>query len=322
MTRMLRAALAALAIAALPGATEAAWPERPVRVVVPFAPGGGTDLVGRLVAGALQDRLGQPFVVENHPGAGGTIGTATVARAAPDGYTLVIGFIATHAIGPALYPHAGYDPVRDFTCVATLAVAPNILVVHSSVPAQDARELAALARGRPDALAYGSAGIGSPAHLTGLLFARAIGASVQHVPYRGGAPAVADLVAGRLQFMFAGPVETLPHVREGRLRALGVSTPQRSTLVPDLPTMAEAGIPDVVLQQWFVLCAPSGTPAPILARLTEATDAALAEPTLRQRLIAAGLEPAEARGEAAQRFVAEEAERWGALVRSAGLKAE
>ncbi|WP_439577707.1 Bug family tripartite tricarboxylate transporter substrate binding protein [Elioraea sp.] len=322
MNAVFRVAMLALAVMALPGAPAAAWPERPVRLIVPFAPGGGTDLLGRSVAASLQDRLGQPFVVENRPGAGGTIGTASVARAAPDGYTLVVGFIATHAIGPALYPNAGYDPVRDFACVATLATAPNILVVHPTVPAQDARMLASLARERPDSLAYGSAGIGSPAHLTGLLFARATAVSVQHVPYRGGAPAVADLVAGRLQFMFAGPVETLPHVREGRLRALAVTTPHRSALAPDLPTMTEAGIPEVVLQQWFVLCAPAGTGAAILARLTAATDAALADAALRQRLTAAGLEPAAERGEAAQRFVAEEAARWGALVRSAGLKLE
>jgi tripartite-type tricarboxylate transporter receptor subunit TctC len=291
---------------------------------VPFAAGGGTDAAARLVAMPLGEALGQPVVVENRPGAGGTTGSDLVAKAAPDGYTLVLGTNATHAAAPGLYrDRLTYDPVQDFTAIGPVAEAPSVLVVHPSLPVASVPELIAYLRARSGAVAYGSAGSGSPAHLSAQLFQRLTGTVLLHVPYRGGAPAVTDLVAGRLGLMFAGPVETLPQVRAGALRALAVTTGERFPGLPDLPTVAEAGMPGYALAQWFGLFGPTGLPAAVTAKLAEALRQAVASPAAAERLATLGMAPVQATDPAAYAaFVGRERDTWSRLAVEAGAQVD
>ena len=219
------------------------YPTRPVRWIVPFAPSGPTDIMSRAVAEKLSQRLGQPFVVDNRAGAGGNIGAEVVSKAAPDGYTLMIGHVGTHAINSALYTKLAFDPVRDFTPITLIATLPLALVVHAGVPVKNAKELIAYAKARPGQLNFASAGNGGPTHLTGELFKSSAGIEIVHVPYKGNAAALTDLVAGRMQMMFSNMLTSMPHVRAGKLRAIGISSPKRSPQAPDLPTIAESGVP-------------------------------------------------------------------------------
>ncbi|HET6802785.1 MAG TPA: tripartite tricarboxylate transporter substrate binding protein, partial [Casimicrobiaceae bacterium] len=242
------------------------FPAKPSRLVVPFPPGGPLDVIGRLIAQRLGDRWGQNVVVENKPGAGGNIGADFVAKAVPDGYTVVMGALSTHAVNPSLYPNMPYDAVRDFVPITRVAITPNVLVVHPSVPAASAKELIAYAKSHAGELNFGSGSNGSAGHLAGELFKVETGTDVMHIPYKGGAPALQALLAGATQFMFDNLANAMPHVKAGKLRALAVTTAQRSKLAPDIPTMAEAGLAGFDISTWFGLFAPRATPREIVQK--------------------------------------------------------
>ncbi|SHJ40605.1 Tripartite-type tricarboxylate transporter, receptor component TctC [Roseomonas rosea] len=304
------------------GPARAEWPDRPVRIIVPFAPGGSSDLIARLIGTELQTRLGQPVVVENRGGANGAIGMAAVAQSPADGYTLVQGHIGTHAITPAIMRSPGYSTLRDFTTVAVPATSSSVLVVPQASPVRNLKGLLDLARARPGGLSYGSPGVGSPSHVTVVLLSKMTGISAQHVPYRGGGPAVTDLVAGTLDFMFAGPSEVLAQVQSGRLRALATTGEQRSPGSPDLPTVAEAGVPGFRFTVWHALSARAGTPAAPLERLRQEVAAILGTDAIQARLRGVGLEPGSSDAAAGDAMVRGEVTRWGTLVHEAGIQVD
>lgn len=307
----------ALAIAA-PGRAQEA---RPLRIVVPFPPGGSVDLVSRIVQPRLAERLGRPVVIENRTGASGMIGSAVVAQAAPDGSTVVWGNIATHGINVAIYERMAYDPVADFAPVTLACAISFMLVVHPSVPARSVRELVELSK-RPDArLSYGSAGSGSLPHLLTEMLKSATGATLEHVPYRGGGPMLIDLVAGTIHAVFADVPSLLPHVRAGAVRALAVAGAERSALLPDLPTVAET-YPGVSGTAWHGVFAPARTPPEAVAALNAALVGVLREPEIRERLLASGAEPIASTPEELRRFQAEEIAKWRTIARAVGAKAE
>ena len=314
------------AIAALPAARSAAaqggWtPDRPIRLVVPFAPGGSTDVTARLVAEAIAPRLGQPVVIENRPGAGGNIGSESVARAAPDGHTLVMGTSSTHATNPALYRNLPYQPLRDFAPVAQVAFIPNLLVVHPDVPARDLPALIALGKARPGSLNFGNAGSGTSQHLSAAMIASRAGIEVTHVAYRGGAPAVTDLLGGKIQAMAAPLVEVIAHVQAGRLRALAITTARRSSLLPDVPTIAET-IPGFEVALWNGIFAPAGTPPAAVQRISTAIAEALRTEEMRARLAQQGSEPVGSTPAQFTAFIAAEIPKWAELVRISGATVE
>jgi tripartite-type tricarboxylate transporter receptor subunit TctC len=261
------------------------WPDRPVRIVVPFTPGGSSDIIARALAAELQDAFGQPFVVENRGGAGGTIGTELVAHAPPDGYTLLMGHIGTLAVNPSLYRNLSYDTVTSFAPVVLAAVVPNVMVVNPrKVEARSIAELIALAKRRPRALTYGSGGNGSAAHTAMAAFCLATGTEMEHVPYRGTAPMMNDLIGGNIDLTFTGGPPILPPVRAGMLRALGVSSDHRLAGAPDIPTVAEGGVPGFQANQWYGMVAPASTPRPIVERLNAECTRILRGEKLRPRL--------------------------------------
>jgi len=266
------------------------WPSRPVHLVVPYAPGGPVDLSARLIAPKLQQALGQPVVVENKPGAGGNIGADFVAKSSPDGHTLVMGAIATHAINPALYPKLAYDPVRDFRHIALLVQVPNVLVVNNELPARSVAELVALAKRQPGKLDFASGSTGSTGHLAGELFKQMTGTELVHVPYKGSAPAVADLLAGRVHLMFDNLASAAPNIQAGKLRALAVTTVRRSSFLPELPTLDESGLKGFEMTTWWGLMAPAKTPQPVVDRISQEALRAIESPDLRERWRAMGSE--------------------------------
>ena len=283
-------ALAAAALAAVPADAAAQdWPSRPVHLVVPYAPGGPVDLSARLLAPKLQQALGQPVVVENKPGAGGNIGADYVAKSAPDGYTLVVGAIATHAINPALYPKLPYDPLRDFRHVALLVQVPNVLVVNNEVAARSVTELIGLLKAKPGRLDFASGSTGSTGHLAGELFKQMTGTYMVHIPYKGAAPAVVDLLAGRVHLMFDNLASALPNIQSGKVRALAVTTISRSAFVPELPTLHEAGLKGFDMTTWWGLMAPAKTPQPVVDRLAREVARALPELGERWRTMGSGI---------------------------------
>lgn len=319
-----RQVLAALAAApfGLAAAATAGFPDRPLRIVVPFTPGGSSDVLARAIATELGRSLGQAIVIENVPGAGGSLGADKVAKSPADGYTLLMGHIGTLAVNPALYPKLGYDPVRSFAPVAWVARVPNILVVHPSVPAKDLREFIALAKAQPGKLAYGSGGNGSAAHTTMEYLKLQAGISLLHIPYRGTAPSVTDLLAGQVQALFTGVPALLPHIRAGKMRALAVSSPQHLAVLPEVPTVAESGVPGTKgfeADQWHGIVAPAGTPAEIVARLNQDINKALASQEVRQRLASEGAEPTPATPQAFGELIAREIPRWDKVVKSARI---
>jgi len=295
-------------------------PPRPVRMVVPYAPGGTTDILARILAEHFQAEFGQPLVVDLRPGAGGTIGTAQVAQAAPDGTTLVMGTPGTHATATALYPNLPYDPIRDFAPVMLVANVPNIVIVNPALPIRSIAELIAAARARPGSINYGSAGNGATTHLSGELFRLMTGAEIVHVPYRGSGAALIDLQAGQIQLMFENLPGAIQHVREGRLRALAVTSPRRAKATPDLPTVAEAGVPGYAVVSWFAVFAPAGTPASVVARLNQGLRRIMAIPAVRQRMEGLGAEPADGPPEELARLVAEERARWTRVIQDAQIR--
>jgi tripartite-type tricarboxylate transporter receptor subunit TctC len=287
MKRMIMLAIAAsLAFAGAARAQDTDYPTRPVRVIVPYPAGGLVDLITRVVTERMAASLGQPFTIESRAGANGTIATASVAHADPDGYTLLM-ITDSHGVNPLFYKSLSYDSVKDFAPIGLIAKSPMVLTVHVSVPARTVAELIALARAEPGKLTYGSIGVGSASHLAGELFKVRAGVDLTHVPYRGGAPAVNDLIAGHLKTMFLTPVSGLPHIRSGRLAPLAIAAPQRFELMPEVPTMAEAGVP-LEAAYWVGMAAPAATPRAAIARLEKALSAAVAAPETQKRLTEMG----------------------------------
>ena len=297
------------------------WPGRPLRLVVPFAPGGASDLLARLLAERLAAVLGQPIVVENRPGAGATIGANAVAKAAPDGLTLLYGTPGPQIVNPSLMPSLPYDPERDFSPIVSLVTTPNLLVVHPSLPVRTVAELIALARARPGQLTFGSSGIGASSHLAGEMLKQMSGVDIIHVPFRGSGPAIQELLAARLSFL----IDTLLLFNEyraaGTLRAIAVSTPGKSSLMPDLPTIAET-LPGFDAAAFNYLAAPAGTPAAVIARLNHEVNAILADPGFGRRLGELGLEPIGGTTEATAATIRTEAARWRGVIVAAGVKVE
>jgi tripartite-type tricarboxylate transporter receptor subunit TctC len=290
--------------------------------VVPFTPGGSTDILARLVGQKLGEAFGQQVIIDNRPGAGGNIGVELVARAAPDGYTLVMGHIGTFGVNPTLYPKLPYDPIKDFQPITLFAKVPNMLAVNVSLPVKSVKELIALAKARPGALNYGSGGNGSAAHLATEYFKLLTRTDIQHIPYKGTAPAITDLIAGQVSMAITGVPPLLPHVKSGRLRALAVGTPQRLPLLPALPTIAEAGVPGYEATQWYGVLAPALTPKEIVARLHAEIVSALQRPEVRERLASEAAEPVGNTPEQFQSFIKAEIARWAPVVKASGARAD
>lgn len=298
------------------------YPEKTIRIIVPYSPGGTADMLARTMGQKMAESLGQQVIIDNRPGAGGNIGADLAAKAAPDGYTMLMGTVATHAINPNLYPKMPYDAAKDFAPIVLVATLPNLLVVNPSVPARNVKELIALAKAKPGELAFASAGNGTSQHLSGELFKKMTGVDMTHVPYKGSAPAVTDLVGGQVQLMFDNIPSSLPQVRAGKLRALAVTGPRRSPVLPDLPTVSEAGLTGFSMTSWFALFAPAGTPAKILLRLNKAAGRAIASKELRQQWMAQGIEPAGGTSEQLDAFRRIEAPKWEKIVRDSGARVE
>ena len=299
----------------------AQYPAKPIRMIVPYPPGGPVDIIARPVAQKLTEAWAQPAILDARPGGGATIGSDLVAKAPPDGYTLLL-TTAQHVINPAVYPKLPFDTARDFAAVSMLVAAPLILVTHPSLPVKNVRELVALARARPGQLLYGSAGNGSAFHMAGELFKLMAQVDMTHVPYKGGAPATADLVGGHVSLVFNSIVVAIPHVQSGRIRALGVTTAKRSSLVPELPTMAETGLPGYDVETWYGALAPAATPRDIVEKLSAEIDRILKQPDLRERMRAQG---AEVRGGKPEDFAARitgDIAKWAKVIKAAGIKGE
>lgn len=318
MARLLAAALLA---AAVPGALAQSWPAKPVRIVVPYPPGGPVDVSARLLAPKLQEALGQPFIVENKPGAGGNIGADFVAKSAPDGYTLGMGAIATHAINPALMPNVPYDPIRDFRHLALVVQVPNVLVVNNELPVKSVAELVAYAKARPGKLDFASGSTGSTGHLAGELFKQMTGTYMVHIPYKGAPAAVADLLAGRVHLMFDNLSSALPNVKSGKVRALAVTTLTRSAALPDLPTLDESGLKGFDMTTWWGLMGPAGMSPEVVQRLSAAILKAMDAPDVKTRLRAMGMEGTSVRTpEQFTAFVDTERKLYARLVKQSGAK--
>ena len=317
MIRLVRTAAIACATVLALGAQAETYPNRPVKIIVPFAPGGFTDVVARILQTQLAAALGQPVVIENKPGAGSTIGTGEVARAKPDGYTLAM-VSTTHTITPSIYKKMPYDAIADFTPVMKLAEGPYVLVVNPSLPARSVRELVALAKAEPGRIDYASSGNGSSQHLVGALFAQMAGVKLNHVPYKGSGQAMQDLVGGQVKVSFVGGPNAVPYLANGRLRALGVTTRKRSADLPDIPSIDEAGIPGFDATLWLGLLAPPGTPVEIVSTLREAVTRALSTPEARKLVNSAGVDVALSSPEEFAALLKSEVERWGKVVKATG----
>ena len=313
----------ALVLAASALQAHAQYPSRAVRVMVGFAPGGPNDIIARAYGARLAEALGQPFVVENRTGAAGNLAAEAVARAAPDGYTLMLGSTGTNAVNPSLYANLPFDLVRDLTPVSVVATSPSALAVHPKVPVQSVRELIALAKSQPGKLTYASAGSGSSQHLSAELFKQAAGVDIVHVPYKGAAPGITDLLAGQVDMSFAPVANVVPHAKAGKLRLLALTGASRSDFAPGVPTMAESGLPGFDVTTWYAMFATAGTAAETVQRLNAELQKIARIPQLREQLTNMGIDatasasPAEARA-----YRDGEAERWGKLVRALGVKAE
>jgi tripartite-type tricarboxylate transporter receptor subunit TctC len=317
-----RGAVAALALGLAGGAFAQAWPSRPIRLVVPFPAGGSTDIVGRLIGDKLSQGLGQPVVVDNRCGAGGTTGSDLVAKSPADGYTIVMATSSTHAIAASLYPKLPYDPVRDFAPITLVGTATILMVVHPSVPAQNVGEFIALAKSKPGQIMFGSTGNGSVSHLTAEYFKSMAGVELQHVPYKGDSPMTIDLVAGRVQLAFGTAVAFLPYVQGGKLNALAVTDAKPSPVAPKLPTVAASGLPGFEALQWFGLLAPAGTPADIVNRIQQETAKALNSPTVKQQLVSQGAIPGGNTPAEFAKHIADEHVKWAKVVKASGAKVD
>ena len=306
------------------GAHAAEWPDRPIRLVVPFPPGGINDLVARIAGNKLTELLQQAVIIDNRVGAGGTIGMGIAARSNADGYTLAFGATSTVAVSPALYKDLSYDPVKAFAPIAPIAAVPSVMLVGAAVPATSMKELIALARARPGTLNYASAGAGTSQHMGAELLKTMAKIDMVHVPYKGGAAAMTDLIGGQVQLMIEPLPTAMPHIRSGKTRALGVTSPARLPILPDTPTIAEAaGLPSYELMIWFGLLAPAGTPAPIVQRLNREIARANVSPDVRERFAQQGAEPASTQTpEQFGTFIRGEIKRWAEVVRVSGARVD
>ena len=299
-----------------------AYPAKPIHFIVPYPAGGPLDTVARLLGAKLSESTKQPVVVDNKPGAGGNIGADFVAKSAPDGYTILMGAVATHAINPTLYASIPYDPVRDFIPVTQVASTPNVLVVNPSVPASNVREFIAYAKANPGKLNFGSGSTGSAGHLAGELFDTMAGVKMVHVPYKGAGPAMQDLIGGQIQLMFDNLASSLGQIKAGRVKALAVTTARRTALAPELPTIAESGLPGFDISTWFGIFLPAKTPQPIVDKLHSEFTRALAAPDVREKMLQLGAEPVGNRPEEFAAFIKSEADKYAKLVKASGAKAD
>ena len=299
-----------------------AYPVRPVRLIVPYPPGGGNDTLARLFGQKLTESWGQQIVIDNRPGAGTLIGTQLAARAAPDGYTLLLSSIATHAVAPNLYRNPGYDPLKDFTPVTLLAVAPTVLCVNTAIPAKSVQELIALAKAKPGELKFASGGSGTAPHMAGEIFANMTGIRLLHVPYKGGGPAIAGLIGGETSMMFDTAASILPHVKGGKLRALAIARASRLPDYPDLPMFTEAGVKGYEVNAWYSVHAPAGVPRDIVVKVNRELLRILELPDIRDRLKQLGSEGAGSTPEAFDRFVRAESAKYAKAIKDAGVKVE
>ena len=308
--------------AAVAAAASAGWPNKPIKFIVPFPPGGGADAMARVIATELSRTLGQQFVIENRGGGGGTIGVAAGMKAAPDGYTVFLGATGALAISPTLVPNLPYDPTRDMAPISKLAISPLVLTVPLNSPIKTLADFLAAGRQKPSALSYGTAGNGTAHHLGGELLKQMSGIDMTHVPYKGSGPASVDVLAGQIPAAIIDTTAALPHVRAGKLRAIGSMGERRTSLAPDIPTLAEQGLPGYDAGGWFVLGAPAGTPLEIIRRINAATVAALAQPEVRERTIASGNEPISSTPEELGAFIRNELAKNARVIKAAGIKAD
>ena len=315
-------AVAATLAAAASEASAQAYPNRPVRILVPLPAGAGVDIVARMLGLPLTDLWGQATVVDNRPGAGGTIACELAAKAAPDGYTLLLGNISTFAMAPSLYKKVNYDPVQSFAPITLVNTCANVLVAHPSVPAATTQALIALAKAKPGQINYASAGSGTSPHLAAELFKSMAGVDLVHVPYKGSPQALTDLLGGQTQIMFASLVSALPHIRQARLRALGVTSLKRAAALPDLPAISEAGLRGYDVSVWMGIVAPAGTPPAIIAQLNRQIAALLQSPDIRERLAVQGLEAASNSPAEFRTYIASEVRKWAVVIKQAGVVAD
>jgi tripartite-type tricarboxylate transporter receptor subunit TctC len=313
---LLAAALTSFHAGALP------YPSKPIRFVVPYPVGGPLDTVARLLAQRVSDRIKQPIIIDNKAGAGGNIGADLVAKAPPDGYTLLMGAVATHAINPTLYTSIPYDAGKDFLPVTQIASTPNVLVVNPSLPVHDVREFIAYAKANPGKLNFGSGSTGSAGHLAGELFKSMAGVDMTHVPYKGAAPAMTDLIGGRIDLMFDNLASSLAQVKAGKIRALAVTTAKRTPLAPDLPTIAESGLQGFDINTWFGLFVPAGTPREVVDLLHDEFVRALAEPEVREKMLALGAEPVGSTPAQFAAYIRSESAKYARIIKASGAKAD
>lgn len=311
--------LIAIALAASTAAAQT-YPTKPIRVLVGFAPGGGTDIVARLVAQRIQPLLGQSMIVENRAGAGGNIATEFVAKAAPDGYTLLMGTIVSFGTGPSLYAKLGFDPVKDFAPITQTVSVNNLIVVHPVLPAKNLKALVALAKQRPGQINFATSGIGSSGHLAGELFKKTAGIDITHIAYKGGGQAITDVIAGHVPLYFAAIATVVPHVKDKRLTAIAVTTIKRSAIFPDVPTVAELGYPGYEANNWYGLMAPANTPRPIIERLNRDVVAVLKSPEGSKFLLDQGIDPAPSTPDEFANYIKSEIAKWARVIKDIGLK--
>jgi len=316
----MRRILAAILLVVAGAAAAQPWPSKPVRIIVPYPPGGTSDILARALAPGLQAALGQPVVVENKPGATGNLGADYVAKSPPDGYTLLLADIGSLAISPSVFAALPFDPVKDFAPVIMVAYSPHLLVVHPSVPAKDARELIALVKAKPDTFNFAVSGMGGANHLAGIDFAQRAGLHWTYIPYKGGSQALADMVGGQANVMFNGMLATYPFVKEGKLKVLAISSAKRFAAAPEIPTVAESGMPGFETGSWQGIVAPAGTPAEIVNRLHATASAILGTPEMKDRLDKAGAELSPMSAARFGAFIRSERDRWAKVVKESGAK--
>ena len=298
------------------------FPSKPTKMIVPYPPGGSADILARAIGAKVGEGLGQPVVIDNRPGAGTIIGTEATAKSAPDGYTFMLGTVSSHAINPALNPKLPFDPVKDFTPLSLVASIPFAMIVHPSVPARSVQEFIALAKARPGQINYSSAGNGTSNHLAGELLKSMAGIDLVHVPYKGSAPALNDLVAGQVSLMFDLVLTAAPHIKSGAARGLAVTGTQRSPILPGLPTVAESGLPGYEVSAWFGIFAPAGLPQPVAQRLNAEFVKVMREPDLKQRLAGLGADPLTSTPEEFSSYLRSEIDKWAKVVKASGMKVD
>ena len=323
LTRRATLTLGLMALSALPFSTPAlaqGFPDRPITLVVPFAAGGSTDVVARIVAQKMSEDLGEQVIVQNVAGAGGNLGAANVARADADGYTILMGTVATHALNPLILKTKPYDPEKDFAPISLLVIVPNVLVVNPELPAKNVEELLALLKAKPDEYSYASSGNGTPLHLSGELFKKMAGVSMQHIPYKGAGPALNDVIGNQVPIMFDNLPSSSGHIKAGTLRALAVTTAERAPSFPDVPTVAESGIPGYETYTWNALFAPANTPQPVVARLNEAANKALKDPAVIERMKEFSAKIVGSTPEELSAHVTAELAKWTPVVRDANVQ--